>query len=81
MFNLVNYLIMSNFDDLKDFEIINMGMLKMHEGGCGADADRLCVSWCSGGCAHDGCCSGFWDHKGDTACKSSGKDVIQQEIR
>ena len=73
---------MSKFDDLKEFEVLNIGMLKKQLGGCNADWDKLCTSWCTNGsCNHDGCCSGIWDHKGDTACKSSGKEVIQQEIQ
>jgi hypothetical protein len=67
---------MNKFDNLKEFEILNIGMLKGISGGCGSDNDRLCNGWCpTAGCAHDGCCGANYDARGDAACKTSGKEA------
>jgi hypothetical protein len=65
-------------DELREFEIINIGMMNKIRGGCGgSDQDRMCSGSCgSAGCLHDGCCKSWWDWGGDSACTSSGAEVM-----
>jgi hypothetical protein len=68
----------STIDELKEFEILNIGMMKKIRGGCGGvDQDRMCSGSCgNAGCIHDGCCMSWWDWGGDSACKGSCKEVV-----